>query len=649
MLVAKTYYVGLSRDAVNGVLGGLVKRLDNLTGAWQNVSLPLSLPGANVSLLDVETDPNNGNKVFTVGQASYINGYFGIYVSSNGGVNWQIPSGNYQTVIGLNAVSWTEVSVVDSNTIYVSGTGGYICKSTDGGLSFNLCTNAPQLPSSYGVNPTTQDCLSIHFITPLAGVVGMENNFIMTSDGGVTWAPCAGGAGIENSSPGVPNPGKIRGIHVDVTSQIVVCTGENTVARTTNAGVSFTTPYTWANSNGVHLTWETDLRLWATGRNAERVRSIDGGVTWTVLSPYSGAGASNLAAHFYLLDDGFVSANGTILSTTDGGSTGLVSDTQANIITAVWTNYSNINCYLLTDCDGEIPPFIVSNDLSAVVGGTVQLCSDRNGGSLPNGDPETGREPLGSIFSASTSDNQIRCKCFTVSEVNSCNGAITVVISASFPDCLSCNYCYLLTDCTNPNNAIVTGDNLSQYVGQVIKLEDCPDKCWYVTRSHECPDPVCVAPVIATFETCADCLPPPVVIPVPELNLRRIKPGYYTPGCDPEYTETVSCMFAQAVYDKMIIDRYGVHMCCNEDVDKWDIKKQLLDLRALFDPTMCKSTLNSCCPPCDVVAIVQAFDPRPCPSPVITGIDLIVPGDCPAPSDNSVRSTIIIPSMANTK
>lgn len=616
MLTVRTYYVGLSKDQPTGPAGGLVKRMNNLTGVWTNVSLPLSLPNANVDLFDVETDPNNGDKVFVVGKASYVNGYFGIYVSTNGGLNWIIPGGNYQTIIGTNLVQWNEVTVVDSNTIYVAGSKGYICKSIDGGLTFNLCTSAPMLPSSYLGSSVVQDCWSIHFITPLAGVVGMQNNFMMTSDGGVTWNPCCGGNGIEQSSPGFPNPGRIYGIHVDVTSQIVVCTGQNIIARTTNAGTSFSIVYTWASNNGTHLTWETDLRLWAMGIKGERIRSIDGGITWTILNAYSLAGPSHLAAHFYLIDDGFISANTTLLATTDGGLTGLVSDNIPNTITAVWTNYINRNCYLLTDCDGVIPPFIVDNDLGGVIGGTVQVCF---------------RGP----------DGLVTCHCFTVSAVDSCNEAVTVAVSASFPSCADCKSCYILTDCTDSNNIIVTADNLTQYLGQVIKLEDCPDTCWYVIKSNECPETKCVSPVIEVFETCEDCLPKPIILPVPELNLRRIKPGYYTPGCDPAYTEMVSCTFAQAVYDKMVIDRYGVNMCCNEDVQKWDIKMQLLQLRAIYDPTMCKSTLNNCCPPCDVVAEILTFDPIPCPSPSGAAANFRLIDTCPAP--DLANAGIIIP------
>jgi hypothetical protein len=107
---------------------------------------------------------------------------------------------------------------------------------------------------------------------------------------------------------------------------------------------------------------------------------------------------------------------------------------------------------------------------------------------------------------------------------------------------------------------------------------------------------------------CAACLPqPPAPIPF-TLHPRKIKPGYDTPGCDPEYTQKVTCTFGEQVYDEMVKSRYGVTICCDHDLQKWNIKKQLLDLRAIYDPSLCKNLIPPCptaCPPvCPIVPIV---------------------------------------------
>jgi coenzyme F420-reducing hydrogenase gamma subunit len=90
------------------------------------------------------------------------------------------------------------------------------------------------------------------------------------------------------------------------------------------------------------------------------------------------------------------------------------------------------------------------------------------------------------------------------------------------------------------------------------------------------------------------------VIPPPPLSTRLVKPGYNTPGCPPEFTEKISCKFANAAYNIMVVERYGVKMCCDLVMYKLDIKKQILDLKALYDETLCVSSIvcSSVCPEC---------------------------------------------------
>jgi len=107
---------------------------------------------------------------------------------------------------------------------------------------------------------------------------------------------------------------------------------------------------------------------------------------------------------------------------------------------------------------------------------------------------------------------------------------------------------------------------------------------------------------------CASCLPqPPAPIPF-TLHPRKIKPGYDTPGCDPAYTQKVSCTFGEQVYDAMVAVRYGIKICCDHDLQKWNIRKQLLDLRAIYDPALCANLIPPCpesCPPvCPVDPVI---------------------------------------------
>jgi len=176
-------------------------------------------------------------------------------------------------------------------------------------------------------------------------------------------------------------------------------------------------------------------------------------------------------------------------------------------------------------------------------------------------------------------------------------------ITDSFAKCCLCSpYCYLLTDCADPTHTILVSNNFSTYIGKIIKLEGC-DTCWSVEQSQDCTNSVIGDPIgtitinnITTelvFNTCDECDPPIIPIPVEILKLRTVKPGYNTPGCSPEYTEKINCNFAEAVFEQMSIVKYGINICCDSDIDLLDIKKQELDLRAIFDPELCKTI----CPP----------------------------------------------------
>lgn len=669
---AKTYSVGT---------GGVVRRLDNLSGPWINVSPSLTIPNiSNYDLYDVETDPNDGNKVFVVGVGSTSASAFGVYVSFDGGITWIIPGGNYQSAHGAsNRLVWNEVSVVDSNTIAICGNEGYVAISNDGGLTFNQMTRI-----SVNDDPSVLDVLSIHFVTPTIGVVAIRRWVLKTFNAGATWQVMNGGFPIT----GTPNFQNGWGIHLSQDFLTLTVLSETAIFRSTNGGNTFTNVHTWPFP-GLHLTWTDDQNLWAFGVNNQKIRSTNGGLTWSVITAYSPSSPNHRAGHFYQIDNGFYSGDSVVYSTYDGAVTGVVSDNfPSKEVNAIWTWFDPSICYRLIPCEEGVEDIIVTNDLSASVGKVIEVCpSDLppprgTSGSGSNGIPfdqvppseepvllvapqfelidccgiqptiivannlfpyvngivyipvlgntcwtpvyvggaspeallidltgatyynecETCNEDHGCNFTPELT----QCNCYTIAVAESCQQAITLVnIGLISNNCLSCaKQCYYLTDCTNDENVIQTGQDMSSYVGTVVKLKDCPDTCWLVTVASNCDVQSCISEVIDTFETCIECLPP--VIPTPfELHSRRVKPGYYTPGCPPEYTEKVNCNFGEQMYDKMLAARYGLTQCCAEDLQKWDIKKSLLDLNAIYDPELCKCILPpKCCPPSNVQAVI---------------------------------------------
>jgi hypothetical protein len=97
------------------------------------------------------------------------------------------------------------------------------------------------------------------------------------------------------------------------------------------------------------------------------------------------------------------------------------------------------------------------------------------------------------------------CGCFTVQQINYVPPSETlVVIDNVFKRCNDClSTFYRLTDCAGEVGDIVTTTDLSDYVGSVIKIENC-DTCWEIetTRTFETLSNVVVA---EQFEGCREC------------------------------------------------------------------------------------------------------------------------------------------------
>lgn len=198
------------------------------------------------------------------------------------------------------------------------------------------------------------------------------------------------------------------------------------------------------------------------------------------------------------------------------------------------------------------------------------------------------------------------CKCFQISISNTCRNAITITYESIYSTCEQClTPCYLLTNCENNQETITTYTDLVQYLGTTIKLGRCPNKCWAVTEAISCDDAVCVSDVINYYSDCAACLPPVAVAPVQPINYRIVKPGYYTGTCDVNYFERVNFKFAEAIYKEMAVNRFGISACCDIELDKWLIKKELIELGSIYDESLCQSVI--CCPPCDVTAELFYF------------------------------------------
>ena len=241
-------------------------------------------------------------------------------------------------------------------------------------------------------------------------------------------------------------------------------------------------------------------------------------------------------------------------------------------------------CYLMTNCDDAADQILIQ---------------------LDEEDPNCPLDPCavyqidGDIYNCWTAQPSIEC---VQGEEPSYN-----TVSAPFINCNDCKCTlYLLTQCPTslPHGHIyIDNESYSTYLNKVIKWVDTPgthgpagaEYCSTVTI-EECEPEFVISPeveVLECFEDCETCtyIPPPIPL---ELKQRTVKPGYDTKCCPADYIKQISCNFSEAIYQEIAKERFGVEICCDKDINKWIIKKQLLDLDCLKDPNACIESTCIC-------------------------------------------------------
>ena len=128
--------------------------------------------------------------------------------------------------------------------------------------------------------------------------------------------------------------------------------------------------------------------------------------------------------------------------------------------------------YKLTNCDNSADIIYTTNDLSVYVDQIVEL------------------------------EN---CGCYIVEQLDIVPPTdIDVTILFNWTTCEECVATYYkLTECTD-GSIVYTTDDLSTYIGSIIKFEGCDDKCWSVEKTRV-PGVLSTIVVSETYSTCPEC------------------------------------------------------------------------------------------------------------------------------------------------
>lgn len=274
------------------VLGSLLAILvigvsDAHAQAWTTVPSEVTNDLNDLACVDERT-------CYAVGGAPFIGGPGIVIKTVNGGDTWITqPIPTTQPLRGIHCPT--------ASLCYAAGSGGVILKTTNGGDAWT------SLPS--GTTSTLWDIWAPTPSTVMA--VGDLGTFRRSTDSGATWT---------GYNPPVLGPFE-PSLHALFCASGTCWIGadNSTIRRSTDAGVTWTTMTTPSGTVGVSEIFSRNgTTVWGSASFVQAIKSIDGGVTWSAF-PIPAAGGYG-AIEF--IDDllGWMGGNGTIIKTTNGGT-----------------------------------------------------------------------------------------------------------------------------------------------------------------------------------------------------------------------------------------------------------------------------------------------------------------------------------------
>jgi len=214
------------------------------------------------------------------------------------------------------------------------------------------------------------------------------------------------------------------------------------------------------------------------------------------------------------------------------------------------------------------------------------------------GQPDSINEQAAEVIAWSTRCDGPILPCLTV---NADNTGAEIIGDTSGPVAFN-SYAgpfYKLTPCdfeVDEKTYYFENNALDFYVGRTISytISDSAKICGTVSLVDCVPEgepikEITWISIIDYYTDCETCKDIPVITEEKKVKRRSVKPGYNTPGCPPEYYDKTSCKFGEAQFQEVANKRYGIEFCCDPDQQKWEIKKELLDLAAAKDPDICET------------------------------------------------------------
>jgi len=237
--------------------------------------------------------------------------------------------------------------------------------------------------------------------------------------------------------------------------------------------------------------------------------------------------------------------------------------------------------YKLVSCDPADPDTYTSSDLSLYIGKVVQL---------------------------------VGCeKCFTVEETRFPINPVGVTVYSYHTDCVEC-----LKDFPCRCSTIYNEGDVAATFEYIMCDGDTGVTALVPAKSRS--ERYCVIRWLTGtlplyHGNCTQAAPDdPWTCPTQDYPVKSVRPGYNTPACSIEKYEKISCNFGEAYYREVVEKRYGVSNCCPQDIDKWTVKKELIELQALIDPAYtCSVTPSGCCV-CSDISGCSCSTPKTCSS-----------------------------------